>query len=151
MNRNWNCVLSGTVMAAGGFILAWGSLMTQALADKADLAVHSITVTNTAALSNTVTVIDVTTNRAVTGLAGASTTYIYLCTNLTSWGLSNIASHSVSLLQAGRSQWNTSNIVIPGTQPLGTNRFIVIVDKPNIVVESNEGNNTNSVLIEITP
>ena len=150
MNRNWKSVVAGGVVALGGSFLVWGSLTSQALADKADLQVYSVTCTNAATQGSQVTVVDVTTNAAMEGAAVGSTTYIYLCTNLTSYGLTPILNHAVPALAAGSTYTCTSNVSIPSTQTLGTNRFIVVANATGSVSESKKGDNTNTAIIVIS-
>lgn len=116
-----------------------------------DLQVWTNSAPASATRGNSISVSDVTTNASTLASAGASTTYLYVHTNLNVSSITPVGTHSVSAMgPRGKVTWSGA-VTVPVGQPLGTNYFITVCDKPNNVTESNENNNTNKCVIIINP
>ena len=86
------------------------------------------------------------------GAAGASTTRFYLSSNITldAADVELNGSRGVPALTAAGSSGGTTQVTIPaGTTP-GTYYFFVKADGDGAVVESQEGNNANWRVIQVT-
>jgi hypothetical protein len=118
-----------------------------------DLVIESVSVTNTAGVGTQIAISDVTSNQTT----GASRTsfydYIYLTTDTNNLTANNlVATHLItSLMGANASVPWAGTITIPYGTPLGTNYISDVADGTGIVKETNPNNNTNSVMIIITP
>jgi len=121
------------------------------LAPSPDLAVHSVTGTNAASRSSSITISDVTTNRAALIKALPSTSSIYLTNALNITGLAALTTHNVGTINPNRSESWSGSITIPANQTTGASYVIVVCDKPPAVTESDENNNTNYYAITINP
>lgn len=116
-----------------------------------DLVVHSVSAPATASQAALISTSDVTTNIG-TASATASVSGVYMTTNLNevtaSWWLGN---HNVAPIAKGRSTTWSGNVTVPASQPLGTNYYVVVANINRQVTELNYNNNTNYVIIVITP
>jgi len=117
-----------------------------------DLQVYSISAPSTAQRGTTISVSDTTTN---TGTANAvqSISGIYICTSLSSVSSSCwVTNHNTAGVKInGSTTWGPIPVTVPTTTALGTNYYIVVCNSNRQVGESNYFNNTNYVMIVITP
>jgi hypothetical protein len=119
-----------------------------------DLVIPTVNAPSTAVQGAQIPISDVTSNQGAGYALSSFYDYIYLCTS--SNGLSGssclIASHLItSLMVPGASVSWSGSFTIPDTAPLGTNFICDVADGTSIIKESNPNNNTNSVVIVITP
>jgi subtilase family serine protease len=116
-----------------------------------DLVISSLTVPATTAAGTTISVTDNTKNQGL-GSAVATTTRFYLSTKAVfDPADSPFGSRAVPILASGASSSGPTPLTIPaGTAP-GTWYIIAKADADGTVTESNEGNNTASKAITITP
>jgi subtilase family serine protease len=115
-----------------------------------DLTPAALTVPAKAGAGSSILVTDTTTNRG-TGVAPASVNRFYLSTNaLLDAGDAPLGgSRSVPQLAAGASSTGQTSLAIPATTTAGFHYVIVKVDADNVVVETQEGNNTAARLVQI--
>jgi hypothetical protein len=112
-----------------------------------DLTITSLSAPASASTGATINVIHTTKNIG-TGTANGSVSKFYLCTNNVACGYINSQNVPLLLAEASKTLTNTT-FTVPTTQPLGTNYLVVICGTATL--ESSKANNTNSVLIVITP
>ncbi|MBI4685607.1 MAG: choice-of-anchor D domain-containing protein [Nitrospirae bacterium] len=115
-----------------------------------DLIVSAITAPLSATNGSTVTIGDTTKNSGG-GVAGASTTKLYLSTNTTyETGDLLLRTRSVSELDAGKTNTQSGNVTLPVVSP-GTWYIIAVSDADGVVVETSETNNNKYKAITINP
>ncbi|OGP73264.1 MAG: hypothetical protein A2W09_08295, partial [Deltaproteobacteria bacterium RBG_16_50_11] len=120
--------------------------------NRPDLAVSAVSVPTAAGAGITITITDTTKNSGA-GDAASSTTGYYLSTDSTFDGADvKIGSRAVDALAAGASSSGTASALIPAGTPSGSYYIIARADADNMVVETNEDNNTKySTSIKIGP
>jgi len=118
-----------------------------------DLIIASVSTTNaTAAPGDSIAVSDVTKNLQNVTL-NSFYDYLYICTSSNGLDAScYVTNHIVPVtLSAGATFSWSGTIVVPSGTALGTNWLCVVADGNNAIKESNPNNNTNEVMIIITP
>jgi subtilase family serine protease len=116
-----------------------------------DLRVYSISAPSTARRGTAISVSDTTTN-AGTAPAVLSVSGIYISTSLSNVGSATwVTNHSTSGININSSWPWAGSVTVPAAQPLGTNYYVVVANSNRQVSESNYYNNTNYVMIVITP
>jgi subtilisin family serine protease len=116
-----------------------------------DLSISTMAVPYTVAAGSTIPVTETVLNQGA-GAAGASTTRFYLSSNITldAADVELNGSRSVPALAAAGSSAGTTQLTIPaGTTP-GTYYFFVKADGDGAVVESQEGNNANWRVVQVS-
>lgn len=114
-----------------------------------DLAVFSVTCPGSGNRGAAISISDVTTNLSALAAAAASTSYIYMNTSLSLSGATNLGTHAVGAITAKKSYPWSGSVTIPANQPTGLNYLFIVCDKPNVIAESNENNNTNYCTITV--
>lgn len=115
-----------------------------------DLKVHAVTAPSSAQRGTAITVSDVTTN--VGGLlVGQSVSDIYICTDVNTVSGCWLTNHTTAGVAKGKSWPWQGPVTVPTSQPLGTNYYIVVANGNRQALESSYNNNTNYVMIIITP
>jgi hypothetical protein len=118
-----------------------------------DLVIESITVTNTASLGAQINISDVTSNQTTGATRGSFYDSIYITTDTNNLTANNVlVSHLITQAMGANASvpWS-GTITIPQGTPLGTNFISDVADSTGIIKETNPNNNTNSVMIIITP
>ena len=117
-----------------------------------DLIIASVSATNTASQGATIAFSDVTKNLQYF-TPSSFYDYIYICTSSNGLDAScYVTNHivPVALGPGGTYSWS-GTITVPAGTPLGTNFLCDVADGMGTIKESNPNNNTNSVMIIITP
>mgnify|MGYP001566865025 CR=1 FL=1 len=116
-----------------------------------DLIVSALTAPTSAARGTTITISATTKNKGC-GLAGTSTTAIYLSAKRTlDTGDTKLCSIPVSSLSTGASSAGSCSGTIPSGITTGTYYIIANADDAKVIVESNETNNKRTKAITILP
>jgi subtilisin family serine protease/subtilase family serine protease len=114
-------------------------------ASAADLTVSATSAPASAVLGNTITVSGTVLNGG-TGAAAASTLSFYLSTNnVLDANDTLVGTAAINALGAGASQVASGNVTVPAGLTAGTYFLIAVADSGNVVLESNEANNTRAV------
>ncbi|HET7617873.1 MAG TPA: CARDB domain-containing protein [Vicinamibacterales bacterium] len=116
-----------------------------------DLTTSGVSVPSVGASGGTIVVTETTTN-AGSGSAPASTTALFLSTNV-SFDASDIqlGARAVPALAPGTSSTGSTTVTLPGDLEAGTYYVLAKADGPDAIEESNESNNTSSDTIAIGP
>jgi len=125
--------------------------IARSLAIGPDLMVSAMSVPYAIAAGATVSAAETVVNQGA-GVAGASTTRFYLSNNI-SLDSSDVAldgSRAVPALAAGASSAGTTMVTIPAGTPAGTYYLFVRADGDAAVVESQEGNNVNWRVVQVS-
>ncbi len=117
-----------------------------------DVIIASVSATNTAAQGASIAFSDVTKNLQYYTWSSFYD-FIYICTSSNGLDAScYVTNHIVPVaLGPGATYSWSGTIVVPAGTPLGTNFLCDVADGPGTVKESNPNNNTNCVMIIITP
>jgi CARDB len=123
------------------------SIVIYASTSQPDLTISSLTAPGSANAGQDITVGDTTTN---SGLAGVlqTVTKFYLSADGTSMDVL-LGSRLVPSLSAGSGSSGTTNVTIPAATVAGSYYILAVADSSNIIMESNESNNTMSKAITI--
>ncbi|EHR71672.1 CARDB domain-containing protein,subtilase family protease [Burkholderiales bacterium JOSHI_001] len=115
-------------------------------ASTVDLTVTASSAPATAVLGSAITVSGTVTNGG-TGAAAASTLSFYLSSdNVLSANDTLVGTAAINALAAnGGFQLASGSVTVPASLPAGTYFLIAVADSANVVLESNEGNNTRAV------
>jgi len=112
-----------------------------------DLTISSLTAPDIANPGQDITVGDTTTNSGLASVLQTLTTF-YLSADGTSMDVL-LGSRLVPSLSAGSSSSGTINVTIPAETVAGSYYILVVADSANIIMESNESNNTMNKAITI--
>lgn len=117
-----------------------------------DLIIASVSATNTAARGATIAFSDVTKNLQYY-TPSSFYNYMYICTSSNGLDAScYVTNHIVPVaLGPGATYSWSGTIVVPTGTALGTNFLCDVADGMGTIKESNPNNNTNCVMIIITP
>ena len=117
-----------------------------------DLIIASVSATNTAAQGANIAFSDVTKNLQNITLSSFYD-YIYICTSSNGLDAScYVGNHIVPVtLGPGATYSWSGTFTVPAGTPLGTNFLCDVADGMGTIKESNPNNNTNCVMIIITP
>jgi len=116
-----------------------------------DLTVTALSAPAGAAAGQTIMVSETTKNQG-SSTAGASVTRYVLSTDtVLDTGDTPLGTRAVTSLSAGASSTGSTAVTIPSTVAAGTWYLIAQSDSSDEVVETNEGNNTSSRIIQIGP
>jgi uncharacterized delta-60 repeat protein len=127
------------------------NLSTRVLRVGPDLTAAVRGITGTLRAGATISVQDLTSNPSVV-TAPQSTTGYYLSTdNRLDATDVRIGSRAVPALAAGGSSLASGQAVVPAGRLPGAYFILAVADDPKVIVESNEGNNTNAFAITVVP
>jgi trimeric autotransporter adhesin len=108
-------------------------------------------ITGTLRAGATISVQDLTSNPSAAAVLQSTTGYYLSTDNRLDAADVRIGSRAIPALAAGGSSLASGQAVIPAGMVPGAYFILAVADYPKVIVESNEGNNTNAFPITVVP
>jgi len=127
------------------------NLSTRTLRVGPDLTATVRSITGTLRAGATISVQDLTSNPTAAAVPQSTTGYYLSTDNRLDAADVRIGGRAIPALAAGGSSLASGQAVIPAGKVPGAYFILAVADYPKVIVESNEGNNTNAFPITVVP